>query len=649
MCGIAAIISKTKVTDPSAITNHLTRILNQMKHRGPDGTGLYVGDGMGLAMTRLAIVGGEAGMQPIWNEDKTVVVVCNGEIYNHQQLRSQLEGQGHTFSSQSDVEVIVHLYETYGEKCVQKLEGIFAFALWDTVKKQLLVARDKMGVKPLYYAETENYTIFSSEFRALLSFTDVNTTFDSRGFSAFHAFRFVPACDTLVKGIQKLAPGQCLTLRKNSLTVASYWSPQEVVRQPQPIRSRRERASVLRDRLLESVKSQATTDVQTGLLFSGGLDSTGLLAMHHHLFGQVPPTFTVSFDRPKQYVDASEYSELEYANQIAAVFEAKHTAECYSPSEVLQHLPSIVAALDEPIADPTAIPLWLACRLAKQSGVKVLYSGEGLDELFSGYKVYRKKYWLQALHLLPEGLRRIGSSGLNTLRLPGAGLMQHSLTSPAEWYQGVGGIFSSGEWTSILSEAALDKYRDTDPQAYVRHMMDQVNDKSVLTQMTHFDVCAWLPENTLVKSDKISMAHSIELRVPYLDSRVVEFALQAPDGDKLRFGKGKWLVRRALADFVPPLVLRRKKAGFPVPLTAWVFHEWRDFILSTLLDANACTHGLYNVKKIEQLMNSPTKAQGRAARQLWALLTLELWYRHVYAAAKPASRTTVGMVRQVGV
>jgi asparagine synthase (glutamine-hydrolysing) len=371
--------------------------------------------------------------------------------------------------------------------------------------------------------------------------------------------------------------------------------------------------------------------VKSGILLSGGLDSTAILAIHRQSFQEVPDTFTVAFAAPRQYARTHEYTETMQAREIAQRYGSTHSSACYSAQEVLDQLPNIVASLDEPIADPTAIPLWFAVRMARQSGVKVLHSGEGLDELFNGYQVYQQSHWLNALARVPEGIRRMVFSVLSRFELSGRGLLARSLAPVSEWYQGVGSVFSAEEQEKLFQGHILNDLRSSSrPQEYVRDMIFPARDASTLTQMTYFDLLAWLPENTLVKSDKISMAHSVELRVPFLHEGVVDFAMEMDDSDKLRRGVGKWIVREALREVVTPDVLRRPKVGFPIPLTAWMFGEWKDFVLSNLMDANAHTCGMYKRDYVEGLFLVPDKERRRAARQLWTLLSLELWYQYVY-------------------
>jgi asparagine synthase (glutamine-hydrolysing) len=650
MCGIAVGVAKDIGIAAGSTTREemeqiLTGMIEMMRHRGPDAEGMYLDEGIGLAMARLTIVGGDEGMQPIWNEDKSLVLVCNGEIYNHQDLRVWLEENGHQFSTSSDVEVIVHLYEALGEQCLTDLQGIFAFALWDVRQKKLLVARDRVGVKPLYYAETEHQLVFSSEFKSLLGIPGLQNDTNWQGFRAYHAFRFCPADETMVKGIQKLRPAHYLVVQAGKVSVQAYWEPTPMFQKTSTIIPMDVKAKRLKTCLYEAVERQAAPEVKSGILLSGGLDSTALLAIQRELLHEAPDTFTVAFAAPRQPANLFEYNETTEAREAAQAYGSNHFSECYTAQDVLEQLPQIVAALDEPIADPTAIPLWFAIRMARQNGAKVVYSGEGLDELFNGYSVYRQVHWLNVLTWIPPAIRQAALSAISRLGMPGRGILSRSLAPASDWYQGIGAVFTSEEVEHLLQGEAWSEVSRLIPREYVQETMEPAQDASTLTQMTYFDLLAWLPENTLVKSDKISMAQSVELRVPFLHEAIVDLALELEDADKLRHGVGKWVVREALKDVILPNARKRPKAGFPIPLTAWMFDEWKEFVLTTLMDPNAHTCGMYKKEYVEGLYLVPEKQRRRAARQLWTLLNLELWHRYVYGVhtqVKPQEAVVCG-------
>jgi asparagine synthase (glutamine-hydrolysing) len=639
MCGIAAVVTESNSMTQTNLV--LQEMIQRLKHRGPDGSGIHVDGRIGLGMTRLAIVGGASGMQPIWNERKTIAVICNGEIYNYQTLRAELQEQGHVFSTDSDVEVVVHLYEEHRTECVRLLEGTFAFVLWDADRNEMLACRDRVGVKPLYYTWVGNDLLLSSEIQAFLAHPSVQVDINPLALTMYLGFRFVPGTETLMHGVFKLPPAHFAVLRSGKLTVLPYWKPLPAARTSVPSRRRHrlqvsgEKYGVLRDRLIDAVASQLAPGVTSGVLLSGGLDSTALVALQKLVSGKSPTTYTVAFDRPHGWAKPEDYTELQEAMAVARTFESEHVSEQYSAKAVLEVLPRIMEGLDEPIADPTAIPLWLVSRLARQSGCRVIYSGEGLDELFNGYEAHRQVQWIRKLRRIPVGWRTFGAVIANRLGLPGQGVLRRSYEPIWKWYQGIGGTFTEQERKELMAQR-LHWSDGQRMERYVQSLLADYEGTSPLTQMTYFDVMAWLPENTLTKSDKVSMAHGIELRVPFLDKHVVEHAFQFADNEKLRGKYGKYAVRQALSEVVPEWVLRRPKAGFPVPISAWLFGEWKDYVETTLLDRGASTAGLFRGEQIEKLFQAPAKQQRRAARLLWNLFTLEMWYRNQRSVGKPA-------------
>jgi len=666
MCGIAVMVPKSNFDRPQPKVLH--DMLARLEHRGPDGAGAWVNDRIGLAMRRLAIVGGDSGEQPIWNEDHSVAVVCNGEIYNYQRVREQLEADGHRFSGESDVEVIVHLYEKYQTDCVHYLEGTYAFALWDELRHSVLVVRDRVGVKPIYFAETSEAFLFASEIGALLAHQDLSTDLGDIGLALYHTFRFVPGTYTVLDKIRKLPPGHLAVIQHGRLQLRSYWQPfvgsggriDTATDRNSETASRGAagslwRASIQRSKLLaqeiqhaqellfDAVQSQVAPAVKASVLLSGGLDSTALLAMMQKATGQAQHTLTVGFERPRGFAERREYSELDQAQSVADAFHSHHQAELYSAAEVLERLPEIIRDLDEPVADPTAIPLWFVSKLAKEAGNRVVFSGEGLDELFNGYDVYRQVRWNQRLQWIPQAVRSQALDLLQRSGLPGQGALRRSLQPLWAWYQGIGGTFSQREQRNLFTDnPLLQRVLNIDAQEYVRTFLHARSQDSQLAQMTYFDVFAWLPENTLAKSDKISMAHSIELRVPFLDKRLLEYALALPDIVKLRGKTGKWIVRQAVKEFVPAEVLARRKAGFPVPISAWMFGEWKEFAQSTLFSPHAVTRDLYRPTEIVRLFKTEEKHRRRAARLLWSLLVFEIWFQHTKTQAQSNQHSRAG-------
>ncbi len=635
MCGIAGLISKTVgFARPGSARDDLDHMLTTMQHRGPDGRGAFVRGNVAMGMVRLAIVDPEGGDQPLWNEDRTVALVCNGEIYNAAALRSSLTQRGHEFRTQSDVEVIIHLFEEYGDHCFHMLEGIFAAAIWDKRRRSVYLVRDRVGVKPLYYADSGAQFAFASEVGALAGLPRASGAIDGQALDDYHAFRYALRERTVYRGIRRLLPGQYAVVRSDGLHLAAYWSPHCMPTKWSRRQAVRSRPDDLRALMYGAVESQLAHSVKSAVLLSGGLDSSALLAMRGNWIERGADTaITVVFDSPKNGADRVEYSELEQARRVARTLDCTHLTRTVGAHEALEALPAIVSALDEPIADPTAIPLWFAARLARQHDCKVVYSGEGLDELFAGYDIYGHAQWMSTLDLTPRALRARLRDWLARHNVRGAGVLERSLGDVASWYQGVGGVFTQSELQSLLQSPPS-------PHDISRRVQSVLKGRRTLTQlqqMTLFDIATWLPDNTLAKSDKIAMAHSVELRVPYLDNRIVDFALACPDEQKWN-GRGKHVVRQALSGVVPGWVLRRRKAGFNIPISAWMFGEWNGYARDMLLGRAARTASLYDQKDIARLLQTPPAGQERAGRLLFTLLMFELWLRGNARASLPQSR-----------
>ncbi|MHB1682805.1 MAG: asparagine synthase (glutamine-hydrolyzing) [Bacilli bacterium] len=623
MCGIAVIVAKNRPFH--SMSDPLRRMLERMRHRGPDGRGFIHKPGVDMGMVRLAIVDVGGGDQPIWNEDHTLALICNGEIYNADELRTELTECGHRFATGTDIEVILHLYEEMGAQCTTRLEGIFALAIWDNSRGALFVARDRMGVKPLYYADLGSHWAFASEFQAFSVVLDEPAVWDEQALLSYHTFRFTPLARTLDPRIQRVLPAHSAEVLRGQLKCEPYWKPKFAIpKKNSHPRARPSSAGTLRKLIVAAVSRQEAKEVKSAVLLSGGLDSTALLAIRRQFTDNAPDTaITVAFERPHSGVRRAEYSEIRQAMEVARKFQSNHLIEIISGEEALQALPQIVADLDEPIADPTAIPLWFAARMAKKQGCKVVYSGEGLDELFAGYSVYGQAAWLQALQRVPRPLRQSLHALLLKLNGRGTGVLDRSLQETSDWYQGVGGVFTPSERSALLTAGRTDQFFALPEETW---RMVREGTSSKLQQMLLFDLLTWLPDNTLAKSDKISMAHSIEFRVPYLDRAIVDFALGCPDYKKRNMG-GKRVVRRALSGIVPMSAIWRRKIGFTVPISAWLFGEWHEYARSVLLSPSALTRDLYG-DRIHALFLAPPAQQERAGRLLFTLLTLELWLTH---------------------
>src|SRR3989441_550769 len=563
MCGIVGILNfdAREVVDEA----RLVRMRDSLRHRGPDGQGCLIDGPVGLGHRRLAIVDVMGGQQPMANEDGTVFVVCNGEIYNHPDLRPALEARGHRYRTRSDSETILHLYEEEGERCVESLRGMFAFALWDRRRRRLLLARDRLGIKPLYYARIGQELLFASEIKAILAAGPLRPSLNEAVLPEFLATRFVSGEETFFRGVRKLLPGRTLS-----------WSLDEGLRQRRywrlPVaheRSRtglREHASELRGRLEKAVQSHLMSDVPLGLFLSGGIDSSGLLALMARRLQKPVRTFSVGFSEP-------EANELACARLAARAAGSEHREVVVSGTQFFEALPRLVWHEDEPIAFPSSVPLYFVSRLAAEH-VKVVLTGEGADELFLGYNRYRVTAWNDRLGrayfgLVPGTLRQQVSALAKGLPKPVRRYAERTFLALSPGPRGLFyenfAVFPDILQQHLLTDTALRGARD--PYAEGLRCYEEASG-GTLERMSHADIHTYLVE-LLMKQDQMSMAASIESRVPFLDHEFVEHVVAIPGHFKLRGWQTKAVLRAGLRNLVPPPILARRKMGFPVPVGRW--------------------------------------------------------------------------------
>jgi asparagine synthase (glutamine-hydrolysing) len=630
MCGIAGIVR----FDPREAVDEarLKRMRDVLRHRGPDGEGLWVDGAVGLAHRRLSIVDVAGGHQPMSNEDDTVWITYNGEIYNHTALRPSLEAGGHRYRTRSDTETILHLYEEEGERSVERLQGMFAFALWDQHHERLLLARDRLGIKPLYYAVTESELLFGSEIKSILAALPGKPGLNSAAIPEFLATRFVAGEETFFRGIRKLPPGHTLMWsRLAGPRRRRYWQlPTTIEDSPAGLE---QRADELRSRLEATVRSHLMSDVPLGLFLSGGLDSTGLASLMAPMAGDRLRTFAVGFD------DATS-NELPYAQLAARSVGAEHREIVVSPDDFIRSLPRLIWHEDEPIAFPSSIPLHFVSRLA-QPHVKVVLTGEGSDELFMGYAWYRLTAWNERLgrpyHRLTPGPVRRGIRQI-VPRLP-HGLRRYARRTFLALDPGVRAliyenfaVFPARLRHSLLSDRGLAEA--VDPfQEQLRCFEEAPG--STLDRMSHADLQTYLVE-LLMKQDQMSMAASIESRVPFLDHELVEKVVTMPARFKLRGLTTKAVLREALRNRIPREILHRRKLGFPVPFGRWARERFASSIRSTILGPRALSRGLFEPALLERLVSEHQVGVNNHADQLWLLLNLELWQRIFLDGEDPA-------------
>ena len=623
MCGICGKLhfDPARPADPAL----LERMNDRLAHRGPDGSGAYVSGPVALGHRRLAIIDLHTGDQPIGNEDGQVQVVFNGEIYNHRALRADLERRGHRFRTDTDTEVIVHLYEEMGDDCVTRFEGMFAFALWDARRRRLLLARDRLGIKPLYWTDTGRSLLFASELKSLLVDPEVRVGLDPQALAAFLKHYYLPGDHTLIEGIHKLRPGHVLTVEGGRVEMRRYWDLS--FREPDHPVPFEAAADELRELLSRSVRDHLMSDVPVGVLLSGGVDSSAVLGLAARHADRPLQTFTIGFGGP-DVVD-----ERPYARLAAEHFGSEHHEAKLDAADFQAFLPSYVWHMEEPVCEPPAVALHAVARLARQSGVKVLLSGEGGDEAFGGYPDYRNLLLHERLKRLLGPARPLLATAYRALafgRLRGLGRYAE-LVQPAirDYYFSRTASPSTplNRLRATLYPPALSQLlARSGPETTARDLWDRADSSSMLGRMLYVDTMSWLPDDLLVKADKMTMATSVELRVPLLDHRVMEFAAALPARYKVQGLQLKRILRAAVAPIVPQAILQRPKAGFPVPYDRWLRHELRDYVHDTLLSADALSSAWVSRPAVAGLLEAHRRGE-RVGKDVFSLLVLELWHR----------------------
>ena len=620
MCGISGIVyfDRARAADDDTVR----RMCETLRHRGPDDLGLAVRGGAALGMTRLSIVDLTTGQQPIPNEDETVWLVCNGEIYNHAELRADLRARGHRFRSRSDVEVIVHAYEEAGPACVERLNGMFAFALWDERSHRLLLARDRLGKKPLYYAADVEKLVFASELRSLLACPGLDRVVDLEALDAYLTLEYVPAPASILRSVKKLPPAHRLVVEGNRPRTERYW---ELRLQPSAAAEPRlrERLGNLID---EAVRIRLTSDVPLGVLLSGGVDSSTVVAMMRRHSAAPVKTFSLGFaDRT--------YNELAYARLVAERFGTEHH-ETTLDGALAPLVEPILRHLDEPLADFSVVPTYLVSRFAREH-VTVALSGDGGDELFAGYDTYVAQRLARLYGTLPAAVRRRVIPAVARRIRPSA-RKKGALNRLVRFVEGAAlpEELEHTRWMIAFSEAEKAALYDGAVQAELetgagvrclgRHFA-AAPASDPLARQQWVDVHSYLTDDILVKVDRMSMANSLEVRCPLLDYRVAEFALSLPPRLKLRGLSGKWLLRRAMAGVLPAEILHRGKEGFSMPIKHWLRGELRDLMLDLLSGPRLRKRGLFAPAHVARLVHEHLAGRANHSHRLWALLAFEVW------------------------
>jgi asparagine synthase (glutamine-hydrolysing) len=634
MCGIAG----TLLFDPqSAVaTDALLRMTRVIAHRGPDDEGVWANGPVGLGTRRLAIIDlSERGHQPMSNEDGSIWITFNGEIYNFQELRAELLAKGHAFRSNTDTETIVHLYEEEGIAAIKRLRGMFAFALWDGRTKTLFLGRDRMGKKPLFYYHDDNRLVFGSEIKCLLQ-AGVAASPDPEAIDHYLTFGYVPAPWSAFQGIRKLPPAHYLEVRRGSVAAKRYWTLEY---EPKNGGAEGQLLEQLSDLLTESTRLRMISDVPLGVLLSGGLDSSAVVATMRKLTSGSLKTFSIGFDHP-------EYDELEYARQVARRFETDHHELIVRPDAIAM-VPRLAWHYNEPFADSSAVPSFVVSELARRS-VTVALNGDGGDETWLGYDRYAAAAAVARFDWVPTGARRALAAAAGLLppghpkstvyrvRRLGTGLARTPVEQYASWItvfddRAKRDLYSADFRARLSGPSSFQIYQDA---------LDASDASTLVEAIAHADIQTYLPDDLLVKMDIASMAHSLEMRSPLLDHHMVEFSARLPVRMKLRGYTQKYLLRQLMKDVLPAPVLSRRKMGFGVPIDRWFRGDLKEMAYDLLLDSRATSRGYFRPDAVRRYLDEHVSGLTHHHPRLWSLLMLEVWHRLFIDQPCPAAAPT---------
>ncbi|HWQ34186.1 MAG TPA: asparagine synthase (glutamine-hydrolyzing) [Blastocatellia bacterium] len=627
MCGICGIAAPGSFIRRNVDESLIVRMREALRHRGPDDAGHFIEGAVALGHRRLSIVDLTGGRQPMSSQDGQSWIVYNGEIYNHRSLRPALEARGYRYRTSSDTETIIHLYDAYGRDAVRYLRGMFAFAIWDGRRRRLLLARDRFGVKPLYYTLRDDGAIFfASEIKALLAARAVKPELNYDGLSDYAANHATSGDETLFRGIRRLPPGHTLIWEDGQVQLERYWELS--FSKPAHTLSEIEYVAQFSELFREAVELRLMADVPLGMFLSGGIDSSAIAAVMSELVSEPVKTFSVAFAE-------REANELEYARLVAKEFGTEHHEVVVTPEEFFAALPELIYHEDEPLAHPSSVALYFVSRLAAQH-VKVVLTGEGSDELLAGYSRYRTTLWNLACgrfyhRHFPESLRQLVEARL-VGRVKNARLRQRLsrtfLSLPpglTSLYFDNFAVFSRAMQQRLFTPETLERMEERNPYRTAFDRLSESDAETLLDQLLAADLKTYLHE-LLMKQDQMSMAASIESRVPFLDHKLAEFVAQLPTRMKLRGLTTKYILRAAMRDRLPPAILKRRKMGFPVPVGAWLRGQFSHLADEYITGARARARGIFNPEFVSELVQRHRAGEDHTER-LWALVNFEMWQR----------------------
>jgi asparagine synthase (glutamine-hydrolysing) len=642
MCGICGIFNYSG-TQNGVNQDILIRMRDTMVHRGPDDAGLFIApDGkLGLGFRRLSIIDlSAAGHQPMCNEDGTVWIVFNGEIYNHAKLRPLLEAAGHHYRSHSDTETIIHLYEEKGPDCVKDLEGMFAFAIWDSVKQRLFMARDRIGKKPLYYTAQNGVFLFGSEIKAILEFPGIKRDIDTTAMYQYLTLFVTPSPSTLFQGISKLPPGFTMICdRDGKVTSERYWDaivPVNKEKHPEEYY-----INGIRELLTESVKKRMMSDVPFGVFLSGGIDSSTNVALMSRLMDRPVETFSVGFK------DQPAFDEFQYARQVAREFKTNHHEIVIDYKELMDYIPKMITSQDEPIADWVCVPLYYVSKLARDNGVIVVQIGEGSDEIFFGYEGYKyiyqlyNKYWKRFI-LTPKFIRQAANAfagafpNAPVVRSEAVREILRRAATDGEFFWGGAIAFTETQKKNLMKNPG--DWKDAYSGGVVKNILAELDrvkpGADFMERMIYLELKHRLPELLLMRVDKMTMSTSVEGRAPYLDHKLVEFAMGIPSALKIKNGQSKYILKKAVEGIIPDNIIYRKKQGFGAPVREWFGGELGNYITDGILNSKLRERQFFSYDYLTDLLAKQRRGEVEYSAPLWILFNLSKWYDYWIAGER---------------
>lgn len=607
MCGFVGFLN-----DCDNTKNVLELMMDRIKHRGPDSDGMYVDDDIALGFRRLSIIDLKNGSQPIFNEDSSLVMVFNGEIYNYRQLREELIKKGHNFRTETDSETIIHGYEEFGEELPNKLRGMFAFVIWDKNNKELFGARDYFGIKPLYYAKQDGHFLFGSEIKSFIPHPHFKRELNEDALESYLSFQYSGLDETFFKGVFRLRPAHYFKLKDGNMEIKRYWQVKFDEEKGHDMDYWVDEISKTFD---ESVEAHKISDVEVGSFLSSGVDSSYVACR-----ANVDKTFTVGFANEK-------YNEISYAKDLAKYINVENINKVITPEEYWDVLPKVQYHMDEPLADPAAVALYFVCQIASEH-LKVVLSGEGADEIFGGYNLYKEPYDVSWYYKIPRCIRRIiGKAASVFPNARGLNFLVRRGKDVEEWFIGNANIFSEKERKKLLKI----KTNAPKPQLVTKEYYDKVQDKDMVTKMQFVELHTWLAGDILLKADKMSMAHSLELRVPFLDKKIMDLAEKIPVEYRVSKENTKLALRNAAMRAMPKETANKKKLGFPVPIRVWLKEDKYYNKVRGYFEGEA-SKKYFNTDALIKLLDEHKSGKRDNSRKIWTVFSFLLWYEQFMQA-----------------